>query len=136
MDEVENHHVLLQAKAFKAAAQLLVLQMQKPHVVKELIHLKVVQLETQIKEAIYHGVNRPKYMLFPYFLVCLELYNMEAEVPSVVQKAVEELSNGIAPKSSQSMLACLRHICKNRKLNPSLTWFECISPGYSFAMGP
>jgi hypothetical protein len=136
VDNDEKCHFLLQAKAFKSAVQLLLLQTQRNATENVLARAKAVVLHSEVLDVIQQGVDRPKYVLFPYFVACLEQFNVNEDMASTVLDTMNEISNGLAPKSCQSMLACLRHIWGNRRRRPDLTWFECVDQGLSVAMGP
>ncbi len=136
MDSREEHHFLLQARTFKSAAQLLLLQTDRTPTSDMLADLKSGQLFSEVMDVIKRGFDRPKYVLFPYFVACLELSNTNEETANTVLATMNEISNGMAPKSCQSMLACLRHIWRNQRRRPDLTWFECVDPGIVVAMGP
>lgn len=137
VDEVEKHHFLLQARAFKSATQLLLLQAQRTPLTDMLARSKAAQLDSQVQEVIQQGANRPKYLLFPYFVACLELYEMnDKDVDEEILKTMNTISNGMAPKACQSMSACLKHIRRNKQRKPGLSWFECVDKGLLIAMGP
>lgn len=135
-DEHEKQHFLLQARCFKTTIQLLILQAKRSSVNDMLASSKASQLESEIFHASYQGIGRPNYLLFPYFVSCLELYRTELENATSMLDTMERISNGIAPKSCQSMLAGLRHILQNRQNYPDATWFECVEDGLTLAMGP
>lgn len=132
----EKRHFLLQAKAFKSALQLLLLQTQRTTTGDLLARARAAQLHSEILDVMRHGVDRPKYVLFPYFVACLECSTADEDMATTVLDTMNKISNGIAPKSCQSMLACLQHIWGNRRRRPDLPWFECIEQGLSVAMGP
>lgn len=136
VDGHEKHHFLLQARAFKSAVQLLLLQTQRTTTSDMLARAKAVQLQSEVLDVMQQGVDRPKYVLFPYFVACLELFNVDEDMASTVLETMNEISNGMAPRSCQSMLACLRHIWSNQRRRPDLTWFECVDQGLLVAMGP
>lgn len=135
-DENEKQHFLLQARCFKTTIQLLILQAHRSPVTDMLASSKASQLESEIFHASYQGIGRPNYLLFPYFVSCLELYRFEMEDSTAVLDTMDRISNGIAPKSCESMLAGLKHILQNRQKYPDLTWFECVEEGLTLAMGP
>lgn len=136
VDNDEKCHFLLQARAFKSAVQLLLLQTQRDATDDMLARAKAVELHFEVLDVIEKGVDRPKYVLFPYFVACLEQFNVGEDVASTVLDTMNKISNGLAPKACQSMLACLRHIWNNRRRRPDLTWFECVDQGLSVGMGP
>lgn len=136
VDRRERCHFLLQAKAFKSALQLLLLQTQRTTTGDLLARTRAVQLHSEVLDVMRHGVDRPKYVLFPYFVACLECSTADEDMATTVLDTMNKISNGLAPKSCQSMLACLRHIWGNRRRRPDLPWFECIEQGLSVAMGP
>lgn len=136
VDGDEKCHFLLQAKAFKSAVQLLLLQTQSNTTDNKPVRSKAVELHLEVLDVIKQGVDRPKYVLFPYFVACLEQFNIDQAMANTVLDTMNKISNGLAPKSCQSMLACLRHIWRNRRRRPDLTWFECVDQGLSVAMGP
>lgn len=135
-DEIEKQHFLLQARCFKTTIQLLILQGHRSPVTDMLASSKASQLESEIFHASYQGIGRPNYLLFPYFVSCLELYRFEMEESNTILDTMDRISNGIAPKSCESMLAGLKHILQNRQKYPDLTWFECVEDGLTLAMGP
>jgi len=135
-DQVERNHLLLQARAFKYDTQLLVLQTRRSPLADMLARSKAIQLEAQVEKAIKQSAGRPKYLLFPYFVACLELDEVNTDNENKILRTMHAISNGMAPSSCQSMLACLKHVWRKRAERPELTWFECIGTGASIAMGP
>ncbi|KAK5048880.1 hypothetical protein LTR84_005300 [Exophiala bonariae] len=136
VDRDEKQHFLLQAKAFKSAVQLLLLQIQRTPLGDALAHDKAVQLHAEILDVMEQGVDRPNYVLFPYFVACLDNFNVDEDLESPLLETMNKISNGLAPRACQSMAAGLRHIWANRRRRPALPWFECIDQGLSVAMGP
>ncbi|KAJ9613177.1 hypothetical protein H2200_003118 [Cladophialophora chaetospira] len=135
LDAREKYHFLLQAKAFKSATQLLLLQAQGSNT-SPLGRAKATQVLSEVLDVIHQGIDRPKYVLFPYFVACLELSNVDNEMATAILATMNEISNGMAPSACQSMLACLKHIWRNQRRRPDLTWFECVDQGLMVAMGP
>jgi hypothetical protein len=135
-DKHERHHFLLQARVFKSAAQLLLLQTQRNVQSDVLAYAKAAQLQGEILDIIQHGPGRPKYVLFPYFVACLELRNMDDQITSAVLQTMNDISNGMAPRACQTMLACLQYIWQARVRSPDQPWIRCIGPDVVIAMGP
>jgi hypothetical protein len=135
-DGHERHHFLLQARVFRSAAQLLLLQTQRNVQSDVLAYAKAAQLQGEILDIIQHGPGRPKYVLFPYFIACLELRNMDDQITSAVLQTMNDISNGMAPRACQTMLSCLQYIWQARSHSPRQPWIKCIGPDVVIAMGP
>lgn len=136
VDKDEKQHFLLQAKAFKSTVQLLLLQIQRTPIGDALAHAKAMQIHSEILDVMEHGIGRPKYVLFPYFVACLENFSADEGFDSTILETMNKISNGLAPSTCQSMAAGLRHIWAKRRQRPDLPWFECIEQGLPVAMGP
>lgn len=135
-DVKEERHFLLQARSFKLAIQLLLLQIQRSQLNDMLARLKAVELEAEIIRTRQIGTGKPKYLLFPYFVMCIQLYKTNQELPVTVLETMHDISNGMAPKSCQSMFACLNDVHQNQRRCPDLTWFQCVDTTLPRAMGP
>lgn len=137
VDAREQQHFFLQARAFKSAIQLLLLQTQRSPIHDSLARAKAVQLHSEVLQVLQQGTGRPNYVLFPYFVANLESLNTDLDDEgNMVFKSMHLISNGMAPRACQTMVACLTHIWYNRRQRPDLTWFECVDDGIIVAMGP
>lgn len=135
-DVKEERHFLLQARSFKLAIQLLLLQIQLSQLTDMLASLKALELEAEINKTRQIGTGKPKYLLFPYFVLCIQLYKTDQELPMTVLETMYDISNGMAPKSCQSMFACLNDVHQNQRRCLHLTWFQCVDTTLPRAMGP
>ena len=136
VDSDEKCHFLLQARAFKSSLQLLLLYAQTTTAVGDSARLRAVQLHSEILDVLHHGVDRPKYVLFPYFVACLEPMVVDENTENILLDTMNKISNGMAAKLCQGMLDCLTLIWHNRRRSPDLTWFECVDSESAVVIGP
>lgn len=129
-------HLLLQSEAFKLTVRILLLQACRSTVNNFQARQLAEKLSHIILEARLLGHARPKYLLFPYFIACLELYKGQAGEEVLIQKTMNDISNYMASKAVSSMISLLQYIWYRWHRHPDLTWFQIIEEGVPVAMGP
>lgn len=131
-----RQHLILQAEAFQAAVHILLLQAYRSTITNLQAKKRAGELSHRILEARRSSRARPKYLLFPFFVACLELYRGEDGQELSIQEAMNDISNFMAPRAVSSMISLLQYIWRRWQRQPDSTWFQVVEAGIPVAMGP
>lgn len=127
----ERSHVMVQAYCYKTVAELLICRLQSSSPATD-------QIAQSLAVQIRHEVEQPRpksaqYLLFPYFVACLELEN---DKENIILEHMNRISNGIAPQSCRKMYEFLQYVWNIRTINSEVSWFDLVDKGPQFSIGP
>lgn len=137
MADFERQHLISQGYIFQLMALLL---MQSLHPTNEPGSRRqtATQLRQSILEEVQRGAHGPRYLLFPYFISCLELGSecMSGYPDVQVVRDMQEITNGLAPSSCKSMFQFLEFAWECHIATPDVSWFELVDKWPGLCIGP
>ncbi|KAJ2982928.1 hypothetical protein NQ176_g1063 [Zarea fungicola] len=137
MEEFEKQHLISQANIFRLMALLLIQSLQ-PDNDSAVRHQTALKLRQSILDEMQQGPRGPRYLLFPYFISCLELAPSLTSDSSRLQVAehMEEITNGLAPTSCRSMVEFMDTVWQSCEKKYPWSWFEIVDETPEFCIGP
>ena len=135
LSDYQKAQITVHAECYKLLAQLLLQQLQSHVADTRLFRGHIAnQIRQEIARFNSGGTRQVLYLLYPYFVACVELDDPLEQ--DLVLAQMKDLSGGIATQSCNTMFAFLQFAWASAAVDPNMSWIELVSMGPNFSIGP